>query len=49
LSTLRHGLIPDPDRQAPRLRANGWMGHAFNNFMPKGLYARALLIMTCRW
>src|SRR4029077_4820008 len=21
------------------------MGHAFNNFMPKGLYARALLIM----
>ncbi|UZE48266.1 ATP-binding protein [Rhodopseudomonas sp. P2A-2r] len=25
--------------------ANGWMGRRFNSFMPKGLYARALLIM----
>ena len=45
MSTLDAGLTLIRTAQRRVSAANGRMGHAFNNFMPKGLYARALLIM----
>lgn len=45
MSTLDTGitLIRTATRRVSA--ANGWMGRRFNSFMPKGLYARTLLIM----
>ena len=45
MSTLDTGLtlIRSASRQVAS--ANGWLGQAFKRWMPKGLYARALLII----
>src|ERR1700733_12153662 len=45
MSTLDTGLTLIRSASRGVSAANGWMGQAFKNFMPKGLYARALLIM----
>jgi two-component system, OmpR family, osmolarity sensor histidine kinase EnvZ len=45
MSTLDTGLTLIRTASRGVSAANGWMGQAFKNFMPKGLYARALLIM----
>src|SRR5258708_33336689 len=45
MSTLDTGLTLIRTASRRVSAANGWMGQAFKNFMPKGLYARALLIM----
>src|ERR1700681_5097517 len=45
MSTLDTGLTLIRNASRGVSAANGWMGQAFKNFMPKGLYARALLIM----
>ncbi|MGP9810635.1 ATP-binding protein [Rhodopseudomonas sp. NSM] len=45
MSTLDTGLTLIRSASRRVSAANGWMGQRFNDFMPKGLYARALLIM----
>ena len=45
MSTIDTGLTLIRNAAGSVSAANGWMGRRFNNFMPKGLYARALLIM----
>ncbi|ABD08864.1 periplasmic sensor signal transduction histidine kinase [Rhodopseudomonas palustris HaA2] len=45
MSTLATGLTLIRSARRRVSAANGWMGQRFNDFMPKGLYARALLIM----
>src|SRR6266699_2604401 len=45
MSTLDTGLTLIRSASRRVSAVNGRMGHAFKNFMPKGLYARALLIM----
>src|SRR5947208_730512 len=45
MSTLDTGLTLIRTASQRVSAANGRMGNAFKNFMPKGLYARALLIM----
>src|ERR1700736_618694 len=45
MSTLDTGLTLIRTASRHVSAANGRMGQAFKNFMPKGLYARALLIM----
>jgi two-component system osmolarity sensor histidine kinase EnvZ len=45
MSTLDTGLTLIRTAGRRVSAANGWMGRRFNSFMPKGLYARALLIM----
>ncbi|CAN5372464.1 ATP-binding protein [soil metagenome] len=45
MSTLDTGLTLIRTAAGRVSAANGWMGRRFKNFMPKGLYARALLIM----
>ena len=45
MSTLATGLTLIRSASRRVSAANGWMGQRFNDFMPKGLYARALLII----
>ena len=45
MSTLDTGLTLIRSAAGRVSAANGWMGQTFKNWMPKGLYARALLIM----
>jgi two-component system osmolarity sensor histidine kinase EnvZ len=45
MSTLDTGLTLIRTAAGRVSAANNWMGRRFNSFMPKGLYARALLIM----
>ncbi|MBN9042697.1 MAG: two-component sensor histidine kinase [Rhizobiales bacterium 62-47] len=45
MSTLDSGLSLIRTARRRVSAANGWLGQAFKNWMPKGLYARALLIM----
>src|SRR3954468_17716196 len=45
MSTIDTGLTLIRTASRHVSAAHGWMGQAFKNFMPKGLYARALLIM----
>jgi len=45
MSTLDTGLTLIRSASKRVSAANGWMGQRFNDFMPKGLYARALLII----
>ncbi|ABE41104.1 two-component sensor histidine kinase [Rhodopseudomonas palustris] len=45
MSTLDNGLTLIRSASRRVSAANGWLGQRFNDFMPKGLYARALLIM----
>jgi two-component system osmolarity sensor histidine kinase EnvZ len=45
MSTLDTGLTLIRTAAGRVSAANGWMGQTFKNWMPKGLYARALLIM----
>ncbi|MFC0242042.1 ATP-binding protein [Rhodopseudomonas telluris] len=45
MSTLDTGLTLIRSASRRVSAANGWMGQRFNDFMPKGLYARALLII----
>jgi two-component system osmolarity sensor histidine kinase EnvZ len=45
MSTLDAGLTMIRTAAGRVAAANNWMGRRFNNFMPKGLYARTLLIM----
>ena len=45
ISTLDTGLTLVRTAQRRASAINDRLGHAFKNFMPKGLYARALLIM----
>ena len=45
MSTLDTGLTLIRTASKRVSAANGWMGQRFNDLMPKGLYARALLIM----
>jgi two-component system osmolarity sensor histidine kinase EnvZ len=45
MSTLDAGLTLIRSATRRVSAANGWLGQRFNAFMPKGLYARALLIM----
>src|SRR5436305_9657550 len=45
MSTLDPGLALMRTAAGRVTAANGWMGQTFKNWMPKGLYARALLIM----
>jgi two-component system osmolarity sensor histidine kinase EnvZ len=45
MSTLDSGRTLFRAAQRRVSGVNAWLGHAFKNFMPKGLYARALLIM----
>ncbi|WP_022721989.1 ATP-binding protein [Rhodopseudomonas sp. B29] len=45
MSTLDTGLTLIRTASRRMSAANGWLGQRFNDLMPKGLYARALLIM----
>lgn len=45
MSTLDTGMTLIRSASRRVAEANGWLGQVFKNFMPKGLYARALLIM----
>jgi two-component system osmolarity sensor histidine kinase EnvZ len=45
MSTLDTGITMFRAASRRVAEANGWLGQRFNAFMPKGLYARALLIM----
>src|SRR3954451_7630213 len=45
MSTIDTGLTLIRTASKRVSAAHGWMGQSFKNFMPKGLYARALLIM----
>ena len=45
MSTLDSGLTMIRTAAARAAAANAWMSRRFKSFMPKGLYARALLIM----
>src|SRR4051812_47858784 len=45
MSTLDTGITLIRTAAGRVSAANDWMGQTFKNFMPKGLYARALLIM----
>ncbi|MEA2942201.1 MAG: two-component system, OmpR family, osmolarity sensor histidine kinase EnvZ, partial [Bradyrhizobium sp.] len=45
MSTLDTGLTLIRTASQRVSAVHGWMGQVFKNFMPKGLYARALLIM----
>jgi two-component system osmolarity sensor histidine kinase EnvZ len=45
MSTLDTGLTLIRTASRRVSAVNGWMGQRFNDFMPKGLYARALLII----
>ncbi len=45
MSTIDTGLTLIRTASQRVSDASGWMGAAFKNFMPKGLYARALLII----
>ena len=45
MSTLDNGLTMFRTAAARASAVNVWLGHRFKSFMPKGLYARALLIM----
>jgi two-component system osmolarity sensor histidine kinase EnvZ len=45
MSTLDTGLTLIRTASQRVSAAHGWMGQVFKSFMPKGLYARALLIM----
>src|SRR6201747_2268713 len=45
MSTLDTGLTLIRTASRRVSAVNGWMGNAFKGWMPKGLYARALLIM----
>jgi len=45
MSTLDSGLSLIRTARRRVSAANGWLGQAFKNWMPEGLYARALLIM----
>ncbi|MCG6207943.1 ATP-binding protein [Rhodopseudomonas sp. HC1] len=45
MSTIDTGLTLIRSASRRVSAANGWMGQRFNDFMPKGLYARALLII----
>lgn len=45
MSTLDNGLTMIRTAAARASAANAWMSRRFKSFMPKGLYARALLIM----
>src|SRR6187551_628112 len=45
MSTLDTGLTMIRTAAGRMSAANNWMGRRFNSWMPKGLYARTLLIM----
>ncbi|MBI5132225.1 MAG: two-component sensor histidine kinase [Rhodopseudomonas palustris] len=45
MSTLDTGMTLIRSASKRVSAVNGWMGQRFNDFMPKGLYARALLII----
>src|SRR5690242_4485722 len=45
MSTIDTGLTLIRTASRHVASANGWLGQAFKDWMPKGLYARALLIM----
>src|SRR5277367_881196 len=45
MTTLDTGLTLIRTAAGRVSAANGWMGNAFKELMPKGLYARALLII----
>ena len=45
MSTLDTGLTLIRSAYGRVSAANGYLGQRFNDFMPKGLYARALLII----
>jgi two-component system osmolarity sensor histidine kinase EnvZ len=45
MSTLDSGLTLIRSASRRMSAANGWMGQRFNDFMPKGLYARVLLLI----